>query len=317
MQSAISDILTRNLSGETLTCEEQQAFDEWLRVPANADEYAEIVRIWNAAGKIRYHMDVDVDAEWEQFKQFTQTHRVIRPRFVWAASIAASVALLVGIFASRSANTTEVFKYVTVDAAEMVVLPDSSTVWLNKNSQLLYKYNEARHSRNVALCGEAMFKVRHTGDDFVVKTPQNVFTKVLGTSFNLKAYGTDSKVELTVVEGKVSFGARRDNKVVTKGQHALFDCAEKELMPIDSLDNNVLAWHTGVFSFNNKPITEVASQMGTYLNKKLVLPSNSKNLQYSGKFDHPTAESVAEIIATAMNWNYQISDSEIVFSKRK
>lgn len=317
MQDAISEIVAKNLSGSTLTEQERKALDEWLLVPANADEYAEFVHIWNAAGKVRYQMKVDVDAEWNLFRKQVQKTRYIRPRHVWAASIAASVALLIGIFASRSATTTEVFRYATVDGAEMVVLPDSSTVWLNKNSQLTYKYNEARHSRNVALCGEAMFNVRHTGDDFVVKTPQNVFTKVLGTSFNLKAYDTDGKVELTVVEGKVSFGARKNNRIVTKGQHASFDCAEKELMPTDSLDNNALAWRTGLFAYDNKSLSQISVQLGDYLNKKIVLPKDTRNIQYTGKFDHPTAESVAEIIATAMNWNYQISDSEIVFSKRK
>ncbi len=317
MQDAISDIVTKKLSGNLLTDKEQSAFDQWLQVPANADEYAELVRVWTIAGKAEYTMDVDIDAEWEQFKQLTQKRRFLRPQFAWIASAVASVALLIGIFASRSATTTEVFRYATVDGAEMVVLPDSSTVWLNKNSQLTYKYNEARHSRNVALCGEAMFNVRHTGDDFVVKTPQNVFTKVLGTSFNLKAYDTDGKVELTVVEGKVSFGARKNNRIVTKGQHASFDCAEKELMPTDSLDNNALAWRTGLFAYDNKSLSQISVQLGDYLNKKIVLPKDTRNIQYTGKFDHPTAESVAEIIATAMNWNYQISDSEIVFSKRK
>lgn len=316
MQDAISEIVAKNLSGSTLTEQEQKVLDEWLLVPANADEYAEFVRIWNAAGKIRYQMKVDVDAEWELFRKQAQKTRYIRPRYVWAASVAASVALLIGIFTFRPAAQSEIFKYASADGSAMVVLPDSSVVWLNKNTHVTYKYNEARQSRTVALDGEAMFNVRHTGDDFVVKTPQKVFTKVLGTSFNLKAYASDKKVELSVVEGKVSFGSRRNNTVVTRGQKAAFNCKNRHLSPTDSIDNNSIGWHTGEFCYNNKPMSQIASQVGSYLNKRIVLPKEARNVQYSGRFNNPTAESVAEIIATAMNWNYQITSDEIVFTKR-
>lgn len=316
MQDAISEIVTKKLTGNLLTDKEQSAFDEWLLVPANADEYAELVRVWTLAGKIDYTMDVDVDAEWEQFKQLTQKRRFIRPQFAWIASAVASVALLVGIFTFRSANQTDIVKYASTDTETMIVLPDSSLVWLNKNSQIAYKYNEQKHSRTVALIGEAMFKVRHTGDDFVVKTPHHIFTKVLGTSFNLKAYADAKNVDLAVVEGKVSFGSRHKSTIVTNGQQASFDCKKRDLVPVDSLDNNSIAWHTGLFSYDNKSLSQISAQLGNYLNKKIVLPKDARNVQYTGKFDHPTAESVAEIIATALNWNYQITDNEIVFTKR-
>lgn len=316
MQEAISEIVAKNISGSALTEQEQALLDEWLLVPANADEYAELVRVWTITGKVGYTMHVDVDAEWEQFKQLTQKHRVIRPHFAWVASIAASVALLVGIFTFRSANQADIVKYASADTEKMIVLPDSSLVWLNKNSQIAYQYNKQKHSRNVALVGEAMFKVRHNGDDFVVKTPQHIFTKVLGTSFNLKAYADAKNVDLAVVEGKVSFGSRHKSTIVTKGQQASFDCKKRDLVPVDSLDSNAIAWHSGLFSFDNKPLSQISAQLGNYLNKKIVLPKDTRNIQYTGKFDHPTAESVAEIVATAMSWNYQITSDEIVFSKR-
>ena len=315
MQDAISEILAKKLTASPLTAAEQQQFDAWLQDPANAGEYAEVVRLWDAAGKVSYEMKVDVDAEWEQFKQLTQP-RIVRHRFAWVAAMAASVALLIGIFTFRNSTQTDIFKYVSANATEMVVLPDSSVVWLNKNSQIAYKYNDLTKTRTVALIGEAMFNVRHTGDEFVVKTPQRVFTKVLGTSFNLKACADSKKIELAVVEGKVAFGSRKNNTVVTKGQSASFDCRSNTVTRPDSLDNNAIAWHTGVFSYNNKPLSQISAQLGTYLGTKITLPADARNVAYTGHFDHPTPEVVAEIIATAMNWDYQVTDSEIVFSKR-
>ena len=315
MQDAISEILAKKLTGGLLTDTERQELEAWLQTPANASEYAEIVRIWEAAGNVKYEMDVDVDAEWQQFKQLTK-HRIGWNRFVWFAAMAASVALLVGIFTFRTTTQSDIFKYVSANAPEMVTLPDSSVVWLNKNSQIAYKYNSLNHTRTVALIGEAMFSVRHTGDEFVVKTPQHVFTKVLGTSFNLKANVNAKNIELSVVEGKVAFGSRKNNIVVTKGQHAMFDCDKNQVAPADSLDNNTIAWHTGEFSYNNTPLSQIVSQLGAYLGKKITIPADARNVNYTGRFDHPTSEIVAEIIATAMNWNYQVTGSEIIFSKK-
>lgn len=316
MQDAISEILAKKLTEGQLTAQEQQELDMWLQVPANAGEYAEIMRLWEAAGNVKYEMNVDVDAEWEQFKQLTK-HRIGRRRFTWVAAMAASVALLIGIFTFRNSTQSDIFKYTSANAPEMVVLPDSSVVWLNKNSQIAYKYNDLTNTRTVALIGEAMFNVRHTGDDFVVKTPQHVFTKVLGTSFNLKAPAKAKNVDLSVVEGKVAFGSRKTNTVVTKGQSASFDCRSNTVTPSDTLDNNAIAWHTGVFNYNNKPLSKISAELGTYLNTKITLPADARNVNYTGYFDHPTREAVAEIIATAMNWDYKVTDSEIVFSVRK
>lgn len=311
----ISDILAKKFTDGNLTAEEQKALDLWLREPAHAEEYAETLRVWDAAGNINYKMDVDVDAEWNRFRQLT-AHRITRHRFAWVVSIAASVALLVGLFMFVPTKHDDIFKYESDGVAEMVVLPDSSIVWLNKNSKIAYRYNASKQIRTVALIGEATFDVRHTGDGFVVKTPQKVFTKVVGTSFNLKAYKGSKTVELAVMEGKVAFGSRKNSTFVEKGQQASFDCQKNTLMPTDSLDNNAIAWHTGTFEYNNRPIEQIAKQLGNYLNKRIVLPQEARNIQYSGKFDHPTAESVAEIIATAMNWDSKITDTEIIFSQK-
>lgn len=316
MNETIYDIITKSLTGSQLTQQEQSQLADWLRVDANADEYAEMVSVWNFTGKAKFQMQVDVDAEWNNFKQITKKRVVLRPRILWAASIAASVALLVGVFATRPATKQNFYTYTSTNNIERIYLPDSSEVILNKNSQLTYKYNPKRHERAIALNGEAMFNVRHTGDEFVVRTKQKVYTKVLGTSFNVKAYADAREVELAVVEGKVKFGSRRSNTLVVKGQQATYDCKKKMLMPTDSLDNNQIAWNTGCFTFNSKPISKVVSQIGNYLNKKVILPNGTSNLQYTGSFENPTSEDFAEIIATAMNWNYTITNSEIIFSKR-
>lgn len=311
MYTEIDEILAKKVAGEPLSPQEEQSFAQWLLEPDNAEAYADYVNIWNASGKIVSDLSIDVDAEWETFKQNTQKRKIVKFNFAWVASIAASIALVIG-FAVMLQQPSSV-EYFADKADTKIILPDSTIVWLNKNTRLAY--SEKNHKRMLSLTGEALFKVRANGNEFVVTTPHNVETKVLGTTFNLKAYEKSKYVNLSVIEGKVEFGHKNTKAIVTKGEQSVFNCSQMALQPTDSLDHNAISWHTKQFVFNNKPMQQIVNQLGKFLNKKIVLPNNSQRIPFTGTFDNPTEQNVAEIIATAMNWNYSITDNEIVFSE--
>ncbi|HVW62489.1 MAG TPA: FecR domain-containing protein, partial [Puia sp.] len=78
-------------------------------------------------------------------------------------------------------------------------LPDGSKLWLNAGSKV--KYAEDR--RELTLEGEAFFDVKHDPDHpFIIHTGK-LDVRVLGTSFNVKAYPNDSTIETTLIKGKV------------------------------------------------------------------------------------------------------------------
>ena len=86
-------------------------------------------------------------------------------------------------------------------------------VWLNSGSSLKHPVKFTGDTRTVELDGEAYFSVRKDRSKrFVVNTPFNIQTEVLGTEFNMEAYRTDSVVRTTLVSGSVRlsfFGERR------------------------------------------------------------------------------------------------------------
>ena len=51
-----------------------------------------------------------------------------------------------------------------------ILLPDSSTVWLNANSTLEYTNEFGKTTREVTLKGEAFFDVKKNSKAFIVKT---------------------------------------------------------------------------------------------------------------------------------------------------
>ncbi|MDD4756014.1 MAG: FecR family protein, partial [Prolixibacteraceae bacterium] len=74
-------------------------------------------------------------------------------------------------------------------ARTQFILPDSSIVWLNSGSELIFPAHFSG-SRPVTLKGEAFFQVKEANSSFLVETAYGA-VEVKGTSFNVKAYPDD------------------------------------------------------------------------------------------------------------------------------
>lgn len=98
---------------------------------------------------------------------------------------------------------------------ETFVLPDGTTVKLNSNSSLTVPDDFAKKTRSVSLKGEAFFDVAHDAARPFIITTNQMQIKVLGTSFNVKAYEEDNVFETAVIRGSVEVTlARSSQKVV-------------------------------------------------------------------------------------------------------
>ena len=71
------------------------------------------------------------------------------------------------------------------DAKTKIVLPDSSTVWLNANARLVYPRSFEDVNRKVSISGEAFFQVRKDKNHPFIVDIGELQVEVLGTSFNV------------------------------------------------------------------------------------------------------------------------------------
>ena len=92
-----------------------------------------------------------------------------------------------------------------------VILSDGTQVWLNSGSTLKYPVTFKKDKRVVSLNGEAFFKVAKSAVPFVVST-FDIDVQVLGTSFNVSAYGNDDCVMTTLVSGSVLVSSNHAEK---------------------------------------------------------------------------------------------------------
>ena len=90
--------------------------------------------------------------------------------------------------------------YQSIDS---VKLADGTMVVLNAGSRLTYPKEFSGKSREVALSGQAFFKVKSDKEHpFIVKTAKMDAT-VLGTSFEVFSYDNDKSAETILLTGKV------------------------------------------------------------------------------------------------------------------
>jgi ferric-dicitrate binding protein FerR (iron transport regulator) len=126
----------------------------------------------------------------------------------------------------------------TTGSVQKVALADGSVVSLEPGSTLRYP-EKFGAQREVYLTGEAFFDVfRDEKHPFLVYA-EDVVTRVLGTSFRVKAYGQGNEVRVAVTSGKVSvFKKGSENSVtataeqpviLTPNQEAVFDKQEASL----------------------------------------------------------------------------------------
>ena len=124
--------------------------------------------------------------------------------------------------------------FVPAGKREMVVLPDSSRVWLNSGSLLLYPSSFTGEHREVYLSGEGYFDVQKNPEKpFIVKV-RALDVEVLGTRFDLQAYPESQLVTTTLEQGSVCVHLKNDDKSIYR------------LVPDDQLVYNVNSGKTDV-----------------------------------------------------------------------
>ncbi|GAB3258075.1 hypothetical protein GCM10027347_21140 [Larkinella harenae] len=179
----------------------------------------------------------------------------------WA--VAAMAVLLSGLlwFFLNETETEPVAQLAAVTSDEKVekVLPDGSTVLLNKGSKLTYPEKFDEDSREVQLVGEAFFDIKPDPSKPFRIHVRNTTVQVLGTSFSIRAYTND--VRVAVRTGKVKFSAKNKEITLVKNEQATFDAVKDTLIRAPKIDANAMTFQTGRLVFENEPLSKVVKTL--------------------------------------------------------
>ncbi|GAA4311122.1 FecR family protein [Compostibacter hankyongensis] len=145
-----------------------------------------------------------------------------------------------------------------------VVLPDNSKVWLNAASSLRFPTAFTTGKREVELTGEAYFEVAEDKDrPFEVKV-NDMHVKVLGTHFNVMAYGDESSVKTTLLEGGVKVSQGETEALLKPGQQADLDKSARHIRIRKADMEEVMAWKEGLFHFDGDDLPSIMRKIARW-----------------------------------------------------
>lgn len=250
--------------------------------------------------------------------------RTFRKRFFatsWVR-IAASVLLVSGtsvfawIYWQSLRNKPIELVEVYAGSGEMkeVILPDGSSVHLNAKTRFKYEKDFSGKTRQVYLEGEAFFKVtRNPEKPFIIKTAQ-LQTKVLGTSFNIKAYPGTEKEEVTVVTGKVNVQNPQSSINLLPNQKVVYNLQNRQLSQINvSNAHDYLAWTEGRLVFEDASLTEIVEVLSRKYDVRIELGNvKMKKCMLNAQFKNEQLEKILEKLCLFLDASYYMKDGHVI-----
>lgn len=172
-----------------------------------------------------------------------------------------------------------------------LILSDGSKVTLNAGSTFRYPTNFIANNRTVYLDGEAYFEVAKNEErPFIVKLKKQDIT-VLGTSFNVEAFGDENYSIVTLLSGNVSLqsynevGELMSKMFLKPNQRAVSDNLSGSVSLENIHDSLAEAWTQGKYKFKDEPLSSIAGRLEKYYDVKIHIETEPlKQLKYTGTF---------------------------------
>lgn len=219
----------------------------------------------------------------------------------------------------------------------LLLLPDGSRVWLNAASDLQYPEHFSGNERRVTLTGEAFFDVaRDAAHPFIIHT-RKMDIRVLGTSFNVKAYPEEATTEATLVTGSIEVHLKdrpeaairlQPNEKLVIPNAASTDTATRVVslpqlviskptyLSLDAATDSSMietAWVQNKLMFKEESFATLSKRLEKWYNVTITFRSTTAaQLTFTGMFTTESLPSALRALQLTEPFKYQIKGSEVV-----
>ncbi len=210
-----------------------------------------------------------------------------------------------------------------------VLLSDNSVATLAKGSSIRYPRQFATGERRVYLTGEAFFDVaKNPEQPFLVYTNGTV-TKVLGTSFRIKAFAGDNTEMVAVKTGRVSVYAKKEYEtsqgtkpagvILNPNQQVVYNRKDNKLEKAVTA-NPVLLAESAVLKdqvFDDRPVAEAFDALAKAYGISIVYqPEMLSNCMISAQFNEENLKQRLNAICQAIGAGYDMENGRVVISSK-
>jgi transmembrane sensor len=331
------ELISRKLSGEA-TAEELEEIEKILSADADAlARYELLEKYWNqhdslnqlyveeAFHKLAARLDLP-EPETTAPEQASNKNLLRR-----IAAAAAAVILITGsalFIKTGSKNelsnkqTTLIEKKNSKGVKSTLVLPDGSKIWLNADSKIEFPKKFAGNTREVHLSGEAFFEVvKDPSKPFIIHLA-NGTVRVLGTSFNIRAYDNEKIIEASVTTGKVAFipkygsgRKKQDTVFLTPDNKVRYLYTREEAIVEATVSTEDRAWIGGKLIFKAMSFEDIGVELERNFGKRVVfLSDTARQYRLTGSFQNNSLEEILFYLSKSKEFNYKITDAEVLIS---
>lgn len=278
------------------------------------------------------------DPVWEKWQQ--QRRRSRKRWRSWSAAIAVvTIAIAAGLWPKKdkpqespAIATKETQVQTHMGTRTNLLLPDGTVVWLNAGSVLTYPSSFSGQERNVTLEGEAFFDVaKDEKHPFIVHT-STANIKVLGTSFDVKAYAKDKTMETTLIKGSIEVTYRKSRIVLKPNQKLVVAKITEEEKPkmaepevkllkptIEAHTGAIIetSWTENKLMFQDEDFKALAEKMERWYGVTINFDKEGlKNLRFTGTFQKETIQQALEALQLTASFKYFITGNQITIYER-
>jgi transmembrane sensor len=245
----------------------------------------------------------------------------MRTRIIKIAAVALLM-LSLGTAAVHMNHLGYLSKKITVIAGNdqkniMILLPDKSKIYLNRNSEFSYRKNFGKHGRNVTLTGEAFFEISPDISRPFIIDAGKAKVKVVGTSFNVITNNIESAVEVFVKSGKVLVSDNSGSQSIQIDPGFVGTVNEKESSKTLNSNPNYLSWKTGYLAYSGQKLSVVFTDLKRVYNMDIIAddPGIIENTWVS-PIDNLPQETIIRLICTSFNLSYTKDGNVYHLSKK-
>lgn len=281
-------------------------------------DIAHVEKKWKEIGEMNKNKEIDVDKAWDNvYARISAAepvlplsqNRIISTRFL---RIAAALLIVIGIgsLIMVSNNAGYLNRKITVTAAAdqinlKIGLPDGSSVYLNRNSELIYRKSFGKKTREVSLKGEAFFEVSPDKQKPFVIDAGKASVTVVGTSFSVKTDNDESEVEVYVKTGRVLLSKNEDQSSLMLDPGYIGKTSSGSISRSFNADPNYLAWNTGNLVYNGEKLKVVFRDLKKFYNMEVVADDPSiQELPWTAPIYYESQDKVILLICRSFNLSY-------------
>lgn len=333
---------------EEITAEELMELEQWIREsPENKAYFFQLKKVSDLSRNaslsqkeigdswLRMRTRAGYDAEQLSFPSSVNKRRKLL--LLWSKY--AAVILLVfgvswGIFQYSANDPAQNSMIAQLHYNEIIVekggrgntliLSDGTKVTLNTATSFRYPTNFSDSTRTVYLDGEAMFEVvQNEEKPFIVRLKNQDIT-VLGTTFNIEAYGDEIHSTVTLLSGSILLDIRKDGQVfntltLKPSQQAITNNLTGDVSLIDINTSITEAWTKGEYKFKDETLLSITKRLEKYYDVQIRLENTEMGQElYTGTLRLDlNIEEVLKIIDYKKQFNFKWNDKDIFISRNK